>query len=441
MSSEWKSVSVGDVTTLVTKGTTPTSLGFSFQETGVRFVKVESLTNEGQFLADKFAFISEDTHKALLRSQLQIDDVLFTIAGTIGRTAIVNAKVLPANTNQAIAIVRADKDFVEPRFLRYVLSNPSFTQTAESKTVQSVQSNFSLGELKQAKFFLPSLNEQKSILGVLGSLDDQITLLRETNETLEAIAQAIFKSWFVDFDPVKAKAAGLVPGGIDEATAALFPDSFVASDSGLIPAGWSSKPIGDVASIVGGSTPDTKNPDLWEPAEFNWTSPKDLSGLQSPVLLDTDRKISAAGLAKISSGLLPAGTLLLSSRAPIGYLAISQIPIAINQGYIAMPPGAKLPPLYLYFWCKQNMEEIKARSNGSTFMEISKSAFRPIPAVLPPPKIIEAFMSVAGVLFEEIVAQQEEIKTLSEFRDTLLPRLISGKLRIPETQEAVEEMA
>ena len=108
-------------------------------------------------------------------------------------------------------------------------------------------------------------------------------------------------------------------------------------------------PVGDAVETVGGATPDTKNSEYWEPATHCWTTPKDLSGISAPVLLDTERKLSSQGLAKIGSGLLPAGTLLLSSRAPIGYLAVSQVPLAINQGYIAMPPGGLLPPLYMLF--------------------------------------------------------------------------------------------
>lgn len=278
----------------------------------------------------------------------------------------------------------------------------------------------------------PSLQEQQAIGGMLAAFDDRITLLRETNATLEAIAQALFKSWFVDFDPVRAKMEGRAPDGMDEATAALFPDSFEESELGLVPKGWRIAPVGDLVESVGGGTPDTKEAAYWEPAEHCWTTPKDLSGIQAPVLLATERKLSAQGLAKVSSGLLPAGTLLMSSRAPIGYLAIAQIPLAINQGYIAMLPSSQLPPLYMLFWCRHNMEIIKGRANGSTFMEISKKAFRPIPALVPPVEVLDAFVSVAGSLFDRLVENERQAQTLATLRDTLLPRLISGQLRLPE---------
>lgn len=285
---------------------------------------------------------------------------------------------------------------------------------------------------------LPSLREQAAIVGILDMFDDRITLLRETNATLEAIAQALFKSWFVDFDPVRAKMEGRAPDGMDEATAAMFSDGFEESELGLVPRGWSVMPIGDAVDATGGATPDTKSRAYWEPGVHCWTTPKDLSGIASPVLLETERKISQLGLAKIGSGLLPSGTLLMSSRAPIGYLALAQVPLAINQGYIAMPPNGKLPPLYMLFWCQQNMEAIKGRANGSTFMEISKKAFRPIPAVVPPSALIAAFMGVASALFDRLVEDEKQAQSLASLRDTLRPRLISGQLRLPEVEALAE---
>jgi type I restriction enzyme S subunit len=296
-----------------------------------------------------------------------------------------------------------------------------------------------LSALRGFPIALPPLAEQRKIGEILGALDDRIALLRETNATLEAIAQALFKSWFVDFDPVRAKQQGRPPESLDPATAALFPNDFEDTELGLVPKGWRIAAVGDVVESVGGATPDTKEPDFWEPPLHCWTTPKDLSGLQCPVLLNTERKISAKGLAKISSGLLPAGTLLLSSRAPIGYLAIAQMPIAINQGYIAILPTGDLPPLYMLFWCRENMEVIKARANGSTFIEISKKAFRPIPVLAPPQPVLEAFTKIIGPLFDRIVENERQAQTLATLRDTLLPRLISGQLRLPEAKSFVEE--
>jgi type I restriction enzyme, S subunit len=295
-----------------------------------------------------------------------------------------------------------------------------------------------IAELKVA---LPTLKTQIAIVKTLKSLDDRITLLRETNSTLEAIAQALFKSWFVDFDPVHAKAEGRLPEGIDEASAALFPAAFVETELGMVPDGWLVKAIGDAVNTLGGGTPDTKTPEYWEPPIHNWTTPKDLSGLTAPVLLKTERKLSDAGIRKVSSGLLPAGTLLMSSRAPIGYLAISNAPVAINQGYIAIPPDGELSPLFMLFWCKTNMESIKSRANGSTFMEISKKAFKPIPALVPSAAVLNLFEAVASNLFSKVICNQEKIQSLETLRDTLLPRLISGRLQVQVNQTQSEDVS
>jgi restriction endonuclease S subunit len=277
------------------------------------------------------------------------------------------------------------------------------------------------------------------LVDLLEAIEERIAGLHETNTTLEAIAQALFKSWFVDFDPVHAKMQGRAPEGMIDATAALFPDSFEDSELGPVPKGWRVMPTGDAVETVGGATPDTKTPEYWEPAEHHWTTPKDLSGIASPVLLSTERKLSDAGLKKIGSGLLPVGSLLMSSRAPIGYLALTQVPMAINQGYIAIPPGGKLSPLHMLFWCQINMENIKGRANGSTFMEISKKAFRPIPVLVAPQSILEAFDDVAKSLFSRLIENETQAQTLATLRDNLLPRLISGQLRLPDEESLTEE--
>jgi type I restriction enzyme S subunit len=263
----------------------------------------------------------------------------------------------------------------------------------------------------------------------LDALDDKIELNRRMNETLEAMARALFKSWFVDFDPVRAKAEGRDPG-LPQPLADLFPDSFEDSELGEIPRGWEVKPIGDLADIVGGTTPSTKNSMYWDGGEHAWATPKDLSALSVPVLLDTERRITDAGLAQIGSGLLPTGTVLLSSRAPIGYLAVAEIPVAINQGFIAMTAKPGMSNLFLLLWASVAREEIISRANGSTFLEISKTNFRPIPVVAPSPEVMQKFEQLARPLYERVVECARESRSLSTLRDALLPKLISGALRV-----------
>ncbi len=369
----------------------------------------------------------------------QANDVIVVRRCNSGDSAHVPAG-LDCAIGQNLVVLRASGERVRPDFLRWLLKGPEWwAQVSKFINVGAVFDSLRCRDIPNFELMIPPLVEQAEIARVLGAIDNRITLLRETNATLEAIAQALFKSWFVDFDPVHAKAEGRQPEGMDAPTAALFPDSFEESELGLVPKGWAVKPVGDAVDCLGGGTPDTKEASYWEPAEHCWTTPKDLSGLQSPVLLRTERQLSTLGLAKVSSGLLPAGTLLLSSRAPIGYLAIAQMPVAVNQGYIAIPSGGVLSPVYMLFWCRQNMEGIKGRANGSTFMEISKKAFRPIPALVPTADVLDAFANIAEPLFERLIENERQAQTLTQLRDTLLPRLISGQLRLPEAESLLEK--
>ncbi len=181
---------------------------------------------------------------------------------------------------------------------------------------------------------------------------------------------------------------------------------------------------------VGGGTPRTTEPAYWNERIHHWATPKDLSRLAVPVLLETERRITDAGLAQISSGLLPAGTVLLSSRAPIGYLAIAEVPVAINQGFIAMKPQKGVSNLFLLLWARSAHEEILSHANGSTFLEISKANFRPISVAAPPTAVFGAFDGIARPLYRKIVSNEHESRTLAALRDTLLPKLISGELRV-----------
>jgi type I restriction enzyme S subunit len=374
-----------------------------------------------------------DAHKTYIKSlpkwkYCTKDDVLIARYGaSVGRIC----RGVEGAYNVALAKVIPKKD-IDLEYLYQLLRSRFFQEPLSGVSGRSAQAGFNKSDLSAIHVPLPDPRNQKRIGDFLGHLDRRIALLRATNQTLEAISQAIFKSWFIDFDPVRAKMEGRAPVGMNEETAALFPDELVESELGLVPKGWEIKTVDDVVETVGGATPDTKNADYWEAAEHYWTSPKDLSGLNDPVLLITERRISTGGLSKISSGLLPVGSLLMSSRAPIGYLAISDMPVAINQGYIAMLPGGRLSPLYMLRWCQANMEIIKGRANGSTFMEISKKAFRPIPILLPNSELLDLFEEICCSLFERLVLNAKQAQTLSELRDSLLPRLISGKLRLAD---------
>ena len=321
----------------------------------------------------------------------------------------------------------------DPLFAFYFLKSLDFDRFNSGSAQPSLNRNF----IYPIPIRVPNPAEQKAIAAVLGALDDKIELNRRMNATLEAMARALFQSWFVDFDLVRAKLDGRPAAALDPTSVALFPASFQDSEAGHIPKGWTIQPVGEVVDCVGGGTPSTAESKYWEGGTHHWTTPKDFSSLQTPVLLDTDRKLTDAGIAMISSGLLPAGTRLLSSRAPVGYLAIAAMPVAINQGFIALKCNDRASNFFMLNWCQTNMAEIESRATGTTFAEISKQNFRPIRVVLPPKELMAAFTEKVAPLYAQITANLHQSRTLATLRDTLLPKLLSGELAVGKLKKEV----
>ena len=413
-----------------------------YTDAGVPIIRGSNLSlGETRFRSDEFVYVSDETANRLQRSCCKPLDIVFTKKGTLGQTGLIpehgkHQRYLLSGNQMKLTVDRSKAD---PLFVFYFVSSPpSRTKIVQDSEVTGVPKT-NLTYLRTFPIPLPPLAEQKAIAAVLGALDDKIELNRRMNATLEAMARALFQSWFVDFDPVRAKLDGRPPAALDPATAALFPATFQDSEAGHIPKGWTIQPVGEVVNCVGGGTPSTAEPKYWEGGTHHWTTPKDFSSLQAPVLLDTDRKLTDAGIAKISSGLLPAGTLLLSSRAPVGYLAIAAMPVAINQGFIAMKCNERASNFFMLNWCQTNMAEIESRATGTTFAEISKQNFRPIRVVLPPKELMAAFTAKVAPLYAQITANLHQSRTLATLRDTLLPKLLSGELSVSATNREVSE--
>jgi type I restriction enzyme S subunit len=372
--------------------------------------------------------VAKDLHARFKRSTIRGGEILLTLVGAnFGRVAIAPDSWAGFNCSRAVGIIPVRE---HPEFVMFCLRSPLTRKFLDNWANTTAQPTFNLKEVANLPIPLPSVAEQKAIAAMLGALDDKINLNRRMNATLEAMARALFQSWFVDFDPVRAKLDGRKPIGLDPATAALFPNEFEDSELGPIPKGWTLEPVGEVVSCVGGGTPSTTEPKFWEGGTHCWATPKDLSLLRAPVLIDTERRITGDGVAKISSGLLPVGTLLLSSRAPVGYLAIATMSVAINQGFIAMKCNKRASNYFMLNWCRSKLAEIESRASGTTFAEISKQNFRPIPIILPPSEIMTVFTKTVAPLYERITLNVRQSRTLATLRDALLPKLLSGKLSV-----------
>ena len=411
----------------------PTGEFFCLPNEGVRIVRSQNI-RPGRLLIDDCAWISTDFHLSHPKSQLRSGDILITRVGAnAGDVCRVPDNVGDLHLSSAV-FSRPKPEF--SKWIELYLRSPEGQQELFATIVGSVSERINTRDAEKLKIPVPDIRTIRTITELFSALDDKIELNRKMNATLEAMARALFRDWFVDFGPTRAKMEARAPY-LSPDLWSLFPNRLDAEGK---PEGWEVSTIGDEVRVVGGSTPSTKEPDLWD-GGINWATPKDLSNLAAPVLLETSRTISEAGLAKISSGLLPVGALLLSSRAPIGYLAIAEVPVAINQGFIGMICDKRVSNVFAWLWTLENMEAILAKANGSTFQEISKGNFRPLPVVVPSEPVLRAFDAIAKPLYDRIAKNERESRTLAQTRDLLLPRLMSGELRLAEVENLAREVA
>lgn len=434
-----------------------------FMENGYcLFLSAKNVTKSG-FQFQETAFINETKDCELKAGKLKYGDIVLTTRGTVGNVAYYdsNNPYKHIRINSGMIIIRSDSKLWNPKFLYFILTSAFLQEQIVNLISGSAVPQLPARDIK--KFILPviSKNIQDKISNVISALNDKISVNIDTNQTLEQMSQTIFKSWFVDFDPVidnALDAGNPIPEALQSRAElrqkvrnsadfkplpadirALFPAEFEETELGWVPKGWKISTAGDELVVKGGSTPSTSNADFWENGTIHWTSPKDLTGNDSKVLLDTSKKITELGLKKISSGLLPTDTILMSSRAPIGYLALAKTPMAINQGYIAIPSSKNLSSEYIIYWLENIMDDIKGMAGGTTFAEISKSAFKTINLVIPSKNIVDEFTRLAHQHFEKVVSNTRQITALTNLRDTLLPELISGELSLEDLPNLVDQ--
>ena len=405
---------------------------------GTPIITVEHL-GENRIEHENIPCVSDIDRERLSKYRLSKGDIVFSRVGSVDRRALVREAEDGWLFSGRCLRVRPDQAKIDSIYLSYFFGLPAFKEHIRSIAVGATMPSLNTYLLCTVPIYYPPLPEQRAIASILGALDDKIELNRQMNHTLEAMVQGIFKSWFVDFDPVNAKAEGRKPYGMSDEVATLFPSHFVESELGPIPKGWGVNPIGELARIVGGSTPHTEREEYWKGGRIHWATPRDLANLPHPILIDTERRITEMGLGQISSHLLPQGTVLLSSRAPIGYIAIADLPLAINQGFIAIVCNEGLPNYYVLNWLRENMDVIESRANGTTFLEISKMNFRPIPAIVPPKPVIDAFIFVVKPAYDYMTSNIRESRILASIRDTLLPKLLSGEIRVKLAEKLVEQ--
>ena len=273
----------------------------------------------------------------------------------------------------------------------------------------------------------------KAIRAELGKTVMDLQLKIEINnalsKTLEDIAQTIFKSWFIDFDPVRAKMAGEKPAGMDAATAALFPDSMEESELGLIPKGWEVSPAAELFDVLSGGTPKTTNENYWN-GDIPWFSVVDAPDSGGCFFIKTNKTITNEGLDNSAAKLVRPGITIISARGTVGKTAIVAIPSTFNQSCYGIE--GKYGDFFTYLLLKNQIVRLQNISHGGMFDTITRETFSAIKVVNPQTEIIEEFESVVSPMFLGVRSLQFQSGKLATLRDLLLPRLISGELQIPE---------
>ena len=367
----------------------------------------------------------QDYDEVNKRSKVNQWDVLISMIGTIGEIYLENNKEI----NYAIKNIGLfkSKNRNQGEWLYYYLKSFRAKEYIHMNKSGTTQEYITLGALRKFPIVYPKDDlELKKIISILSSLDRKIELNNKMNQNLEAIGQAIFRHWFVHFEFPNSEGQPYRSSG----------GEMVDSELGEIPKGWDVQEIGNTIETTGGGTPSTKKEEYWENGDIQWFSPRDITANKQMFITDSEKKITKKGLKNSSAKLFPPYSLMMTSRATVGELSINTQEASTNQGFITCIPNEKLSTYYLHFWIKMNKENIISLSSGSTFREINKSTFRALKIVIPNNEVLSTYNSLLKSIFSQIEILQAQNQELSQIRASLLPKLMSGKIRVNIPEEA-----
>ncbi len=360
------------------------------------FLSAKNVTQNGFLFADN-QFITQEKDELLNNGKLMRGDIVITTRGTVGNVAIYSDEVPYDNIriNSGMLIIRCG-DKIDNYYLYQVLRSKWFYNQ-----ILSIQSGSAQPQLPKSHFLkmtipMPNMNTQHKIAGVLSSIGNKISVNTAINENLEQQAQAYFVDLFItSADP-----------------------------------NWRIGTISDLGNVIGGGTPSKKVEEYYTSDGIAWITPKDLSNDKSKFVAHGETDITELGLAKSSATLMPKGTVLFSSRAPIGYIAIADGQVCTNQGFKSIVPFDNVGTAFVYYFLKENLSAIENVASGSTFKEVSGSTMKNFTAIIPDNDTLAEFQRFCSPLFEQQRALEYENRYLSSIRDTLLPKLMNGEIDV-----------
>ena len=398
---------LGTICSKIGSGATPSGGKEAYKGGGYKLVRSQNVVDLS-FSWDGLAEISEEQAIKLNNVKVEENDVLLNITGdSVARSCLAPKTILPARVNQHVSIIRPKTDILNPHYLLFwliinkqyllALASTGATRNALTRTM-----------IKGLTLELPSLDVQHRIASILSTYNTMIENNTKRIRLLEKMAENLYKEWFVRF---------------------RFPGYEKVEIENGLPKGWKIIKIGDVCESIGGGTPSTSGPSYWN-GNIKWVTPTDVTSKNSMPLLDVKGRITEEGLAHSSAKLLPPYTILMTSRASIGYSGVNIEPVCTNQGFISIVPNKDNMLMYFLYMLKSRREEIVGNANGSTFLEISKGRFRKMKMVLPAEELLDSFQQREMQIFKMVLSLSKQNTLLASQRDLLLPRLMSGKLEV-----------
>lgn len=342
------------------------------------------------------------------RTKLKGGELIVTVVGTCGKTAIVPPQFVGCNLVRATCLIDIEDETI-CRWIKYYIDSPQGQAYINRNLNTTVQATLNVKNLNEMPLPFYSKEYTSNVVKILSSLDRKIELNNKINADLEEMAQAIFKNWFVDFEPFKD-------------------GKFVDSELGMIPEGWKVGRLTDVIKLMPGGTPKTSEPLYWDNGTIPFFSPKDVSGVYC---FETEKHITEAGLNKCSSNLYPKDTIFITCRGTVGKVCLTACDMAMNQSNYAIKAIDGYSQYYVYYLVKSVVERLIKKSNGAVFSAITSKDFDE-EILIPSQKTVEDFTNVIDGFFRRIFTLGTENSRLSTLRDTLLPRLMSGELEVPE---------
>lgn len=408
-----------------------------YRSFGIPVIRGNNISKTRQFTGD-FVFISEETALQLQSSIVYPGDLVFPHRGAIGEVGIV-PKNGPDKFMLSTSLMKltCDTKKIDPLFLFYFFRSSIGRQELlkNASTVGTPGIATPLSSLRSIVVPVPPLSEQHAIARILGSLDDKIELNRQMNETLEAMARAIFQSWFVDFDPVRAKADGR-DTGLPPEIAGLFPDGFETVDGREVPMGWGVKKLSEICEkIFSGGTPRTENPEFWN-GGIPWLSSGET---RNHFIITTEKTITLSGVSNSSTRLVRAGATVIASAGQghtRGQTSLLTIDSYINQSTVALTADLKIiSDSYLFFELSHRYPELRQISDShSSRGSLTTRLLANLDVIVPSPNLASKFDLIVDPIVKRISKNFNESRTLAQIRDSLLPKLMSGEINVNEKE-------